>query len=639
MNAQITKTNDQKRTRQKPKLSTSNMNTPQQYCKPNPANSANGSTHNLNNNNNNNQFIKSMDDWLNSNNNNCNNGNTNNDANRTSHLDEWLNATMKDSPKTFSVSSTEFLDGPTRNVINNTNGLGSMGIVMPPVNLLRMMPSEFQNQSNFAYVNNFETSPYFRAANFASPSASMKIPSHHSEFTSLPPAVNLNTDTNRSSSQNDLLDGLDNRRFSDPCLAANLEDETQNDGDKSNLKNQSDQNKLIATLIKQINILHETNSKICRNLNDTKIEIETLKHAPNWDLRNRRDSISGFSTHSQPLGYTFGAHSPAPTYHSGVYTPGCMTDVVREVKEAARIREEALLSRVRALVEERSWSMSESNLKMMRDLEEMKIQVNQLKSEKFEMKNQVSKLEDEVKTLKSIVSHLLNYNGNSNSSTPYNQSNQSTPFNVVDRNFLRQNSSTRPSLSPSDAQKRRSFPQKFNQDDDTELLRPIQQQFNELLKEDNLNFGRNNIAQQQQHPNDGIYANATNNESHESNFVQIEKDNLELRRELEDARASNKQADKKIQDLEYRLMKSLQTKSSQANDNNNVVTISTGSSAMRLNNNKSGNGGGVGSNINADDLAVGKQRITSTITSVAPKVMTNSNGTSTINLSGPVTDL
>lgn len=58
---------------------------------------------------------------------------------------------------------------------------------------------------------------------------------------------------------------------------------------------------------------------------------------------------------------------------AGVYTPGMMTDVVREVKEAARIREEALLSRVRTLVEERSWSMSENSLKMMRDLEEMKV--------------------------------------------------------------------------------------------------------------------------------------------------------------------------------------------------------------------------------------------------------------------------
>lgn len=62
-------------------------------------------------------------------------------------------------------------------------------------------------------------------------------------------------------------------RFSDPCLAVNSEDETQTDRDKSNqMKNQSDHNKLIATLIKQINILHETNSKICRNLNDTKSE-------------------------------------------------------------------------------------------------------------------------------------------------------------------------------------------------------------------------------------------------------------------------------------------------------------------------------------------------------------------------------
>lgn len=50
-----------------------------------------------------------------------------------------------------------------------------------------------------------------------------------------------------------------------------------------------------------------------------------------------------------------------------------MTDVVREVKEAARIREEALLSRVRTLVEDRSWSMSENSLKVMRDLEEMKV--------------------------------------------------------------------------------------------------------------------------------------------------------------------------------------------------------------------------------------------------------------------------
>lgn len=160
------------------------------------------------------------------------------------------------------------------------------------------------------------------------------------------------------------------------------------------------------------------------------------------------------------------------------------------------------------------------------------------------MKNQVSNLEDEVKTLKSIVSHLLNFGAHSNSSTPYNQSNQSTPLNVPDRSFHRQNSSNRPSLSPNDGQKRRNFPAKFSQDDDNDLLRPIQQQFNELLKEDNLNFNRNNIAQQSK---DDLYTN-TVNDSHDNTIVQMEKDNNELRRELEDARASNQQADQKIQE-------------------------------------------------------------------------------------------
>lgn len=96
------------------------------------------------------------------------------------------------------------------------------------------------------------------------------------------------------------------------------------------------------------------------------VEVEALKHAPTWGLKHRRDSISGLSTHSQPMNFAFGTHSPAPTYHSGfyltfycyflcffdlellilgMYTPGMMTDVVREVKEAARVREDALLNR------------------------------------------------------------------------------------------------------------------------------------------------------------------------------------------------------------------------------------------------------------------------------------------------------
>lgn len=51
------------------------------------------------------------------------------------------------------------------------------------------------------------------------------------------------------------------------------------------------------------------------------VDIEALKHAPNWGLRHRRDSLSGLSTHSQPMvfgGGFGGMQSPAPTYHSGM---------------------------------------------------------------------------------------------------------------------------------------------------------------------------------------------------------------------------------------------------------------------------------------------------------------------------------
>lgn len=63
--------------------------------------------------------------------------------------------------------------------------------------------------------------------------------------------------------------------FSDPCLAANSDDDESAQAsrkNKTNTKNPLDNTKLLATLIQQINILHDTNSKIYRNLNDTKGE-------------------------------------------------------------------------------------------------------------------------------------------------------------------------------------------------------------------------------------------------------------------------------------------------------------------------------------------------------------------------------
>lgn len=49
--------------------------------------------------------------------------------------------------------------------------------------------------------------------------------------------------------------------------------------------------------------------------------MDSLKHTPNWNYRHRRDSVSGLSSTSQPIGYPIGTHSPAPTYHSqGIFS-------------------------------------------------------------------------------------------------------------------------------------------------------------------------------------------------------------------------------------------------------------------------------------------------------------------------------
>lgn len=69
------------------------------------------------------------------------------------------------------------------------------------------------------------------------------------------------------------------------------------------------------------------------------VDIEALKHAPNgqpWagggGMRHRRDSLSGLSTQSQPLvfgGGFGGTHSPAPTFHSGIYYTHTQTYIYR----------------------------------------------------------------------------------------------------------------------------------------------------------------------------------------------------------------------------------------------------------------------------------------------------------------------
>lgn len=58
-------------------------------------------------------------------------------------------------------------------------------------------------------MNGFESSPYYPFGTSVAP----KVTNLGTDFTSLPPGVNLNQESQRSNSQNNLLDGLENRRY------------------------------------------------------------------------------------------------------------------------------------------------------------------------------------------------------------------------------------------------------------------------------------------------------------------------------------------------------------------------------------------------------------------------------------------
>ncbi|KAH8243003.1 hypothetical protein KR032_003622, partial [Drosophila birchii] len=272
------------------------------------------------------------------------------------------------------------------------------------------------------------------------------------EFASLPPLVNMmgagagGPGSEHEPNSTDVLDGSGSNpnfsrgfRFSDPCLLnpsdsndSKLSGQNTPDCRNGNASGGSgcdlaQQNKFFAALMEQINILHDTNSKICRNLHETKVDIEALKHpaaaaaaaasGQAWagpgmgGMRHRRDSLSGLSTQSQPMvfgGGLGGTHSPAPTFHSGAYTPGMMTDVVREVKEAARVREDAMLSRVKSMVEERQWTVNEGNVRILRDIDDLKSHVMQLRLERKETNKRLSHLEAENKYLRQALAGCYN---------------------------------------------------------------------------------------------------------------------------------------------------------------------------------------------------------------------------------------
>lgn len=60
-------------------------------------------------------------------------------------------------------------------------------------------------------------------------------------------------------------------------------------------------------------------------------------------------------------------------FEGGSNYPGVVTDLIREVRDAGRIRDESLMNRVKDLIDEKTWSLNEAIARSSRDIEEIKV--------------------------------------------------------------------------------------------------------------------------------------------------------------------------------------------------------------------------------------------------------------------------
>lgn len=209
------------------------------------------------------------------------------------NLDEWLENCMRDqgiSALSSSLSNNNLYETP----IQPTN----RQLSQPTINISSYTPT---------YKPNYVTPNYFN--NFLNPNSlqkrlTMLQASMSQDFASLPPGVNMSNSHNDqtqnlnsatmglgsgvinngggasgSVDMNGYADGMNidqnsyNRRYSDPGMPG-LPDDTDTPGegkdDKTNNTQSAESTKIFKTLLEQIQLLHETNSKIFRNLHENK---------------------------------------------------------------------------------------------------------------------------------------------------------------------------------------------------------------------------------------------------------------------------------------------------------------------------------------------------------------------------------
>uniref|UniRef100_A0A182W589 Uncharacterized protein n=1 Tax=Anopheles minimus TaxID=112268 RepID=A0A182W589_9DIPT len=149
------------------------------------------------------------------------------------------------------------------------------------------------------------------------------------------------------------------------------------------------------SIVEENAVLLEENRKLTRSLLELQVETERLKQQQNLlsGLGRRRDSLSGLSSTSQPIG-SMGQNSPAPSYRStGNYTSGIVADVVREIRDICRVREDATFERLRNLQENHMWSINDTLQRLAKDVDTMQKSVSAARMDLEKLTSRVLQLE------------------------------------------------------------------------------------------------------------------------------------------------------------------------------------------------------------------------------------------------------
>ncbi|KAF5271115.1 hypothetical protein FQA39_LY08253 [Lamprigera yunnana] len=113
-------------------------------------------------------------------------------------------------------------------------------------------------------------------------------------------------------------EGSDKRRFSDPGLPF--------DSDSSN--NSMDE-RLVNKLTQQVNALKESNRKLNKEIVEMRVELNMLKQQQN------------------------------SRYFDRDYEPGMLAEIIKEIRDAARVREDAFLAKVKHMIEEKHFNVNQ----------------------------------------------------------------------------------------------------------------------------------------------------------------------------------------------------------------------------------------------------------------------------------------